>query len=97
MFRCPLLRRSFVITALVIILGACQSSDPGAQQNVLLTQADADAYNATVANESEKLICKREKIMASIRTRLVCLTASDWLAVEEQLTDIRGRGAVLGN
>ena len=81
---------------LLLTLAACQSSSGGDQLRIR-NQADADAYNAQVTNPADMLECTREKIMGSVRTRFVCMTAAQREALQAELVDIRGRGAVLGN
>ena len=81
---------------LLLTLAACQSSAGGDQLRIR-NQADADAYNAQVTNPADMLHCSREKIMGSVRTRFVCMTAAQREALQAELVDIRGRGAVLGN
>lgn len=85
----------FTTLALASILVACSSTPDPSDRYRIRNQADADAYNAQVTNEADKLICEREKIMGSIRTRFVCMTAAQRQAVQAELVDIRTRGAVL--
>jgi hypothetical protein len=94
---CTLLRTILLAAGLCCSTVACQTNSAPANPTEIRTQADADAYNALVTNEADRLICRRERLMGSIRTRLVCMTGPQWSAVEEELTDIRGRGSVLGN
>lgn len=82
------------VLLVVFLLGACASNETYDRYRIN-NQADADAYNAQVTNEAEKLICSREKIMGSIRTRFVCMTAGQRRAAQAELVDIRTRGAVL--
>lgn len=85
------------VLTMFFTLAACQSSSDNSDQYRIRNQADADAYNAQITNPADKLACSREKIMGSVRTRFVCMTAAQRQALQGELTDIRTRGAVLGN
>lgn len=85
-----------ILLLLVASLAACQSSEPEVgNPSTIRNQADADAYNALVSNEAEKLECRREKIMGSIRSRTVCMTRARWDSLQSELSDIRDHDAVM--
>ena len=62
------------------------------------SQRQADAYNATVSSEGEKLVCTRERVTGSNLPQFVCLTRDqrDRMARSAQSTieDIRSAGGV---
>lgn len=69
---------------MIVILSGCESlyEDDGIPR--LRTQADVDAYNATVSSESEKLVCEREFLLGSNLRQFVCMTIAQRERLVEQ-------------
>ncbi len=67
-----------IITALLLVaaLAGCASlyEDDGIPR--IRTQADVDAYNATVSSESERLVCEKEFLLGSNLRQFVCMTVA---------------------
>ncbi len=59
-----------------MLLVACESlyQDDGIPS--IRSQRQADAYNATVSSESEKLVCSRETVIGSNIPQFVCMTVA---------------------
>ncbi len=69
---------------MIVTLAGCESlyEDDGIPR--LRTQADVDAYNATVSSESEKLVCEREFLLGSNLRQFVCMTIAQRERLVEQ-------------
>ena len=81
--------RIISMLSLVFLLSGCewwaaQYDDGGIPR--ISSQADVDAYNATVSSQSEMLVCTREAVIGSNIREFVCLTVAqrDQLAREAQ-------------
>ena len=76
--------RTIAVIGLMLTLSACESlyQDDGIPR--IRSQRDADAYNATVSSESQKLVCAREAVLGSNIREFVCMTVAqrDRLAQE---------------
>lgn len=73
-----------MVTLLLALQTGCASSDPDAEnrKDRPLTNKEVAAYNATVANEDDKIVCKREKETSSKIARRVCKTVTQVKAEE---------------
>lgn len=69
---------------LVVLLSGCESLYEGDGIPRIRTQADVDAYNATVVAESDKLVCNREFVIGTNIRRFVCLTVAQRERLREQ-------------
>lgn len=84
------LKKTISTLGLVTLLSGCAwwqaQYENGDGLPAIRSQADVDAYNATVSSESEKLICDREAVIGSNVRRWVCMTVEqrDRLARESQ-------------
>ena len=68
--------KSIIVTlGFIVILSGCESTDDDGIPRIR-SQRDADAYNATVSSEGEKIICEREEVIGSNIRALVCLTVN---------------------
>ncbi|MDD9888717.1 MAG: hypothetical protein OXU66_10725 [Gammaproteobacteria bacterium] len=70
---------------LILILTSCESFQPpddGIPR--IRSQADVDAYNATVSGESNKLVCTRERVIGSNIRQFVCMTVAQRERIAEQ-------------
>ena len=68
--------KSIIVTlGFIVILSGCESTDDDGIPRIR-SQRDADAYNATVSSEGEKIICEREEVIGSNIRQLVCLTVN---------------------
>ena len=84
------MKRIITVLSLMIFLSGCEWWQAQYEMNdgipEIRSQADVEAYNATVSSESEKLICERERVIGSNIRQWVCLTVAqrDRLAEESQ-------------
>ena len=82
------MKRIIILLGAGLLLSGCEwweaQYDDGAGIPEIRSQADVDAYNATVSSESEQLVCDRERVICSNIRRWVCLTQAqrDRLALE---------------
>ena len=73
---------------LVVVLVGCESLQPpddGIQR--IRSQADVDAYNATVSGENNKLVCTRERVIGSNIRQFVCMTVAQRERLAQQARD----------
>lgn len=84
-------KRILTTCLLVVTLSGCESlyEDDGIPR--IRTQADVEAYNATVSSESEKLVCEREFVLGSNMRQFVCMT----IAQRERLAEVAREDAEL--
>ncbi|MDD9888915.1 MAG: hypothetical protein OXU66_10285 [Gammaproteobacteria bacterium] len=82
------MNKLLLLSSFVLVLSGCEWWEAQYDRNAGLpeirSQADVDAYNATVSSESEKLVCERERVVGSNIRQWVCLTQAqrDRLALE---------------
>ncbi len=92
------MKKSIIVLGLVVLLVGCESlyQDDGIQR--IRSQRQADAYNATVSSESEKLVCSRETVIGSNIPQFVCMTVAqrDRLA-QQAREEIQLRRGSIGN
>ncbi|MAM48956.1 MAG: hypothetical protein CMP90_08410 [Gammaproteobacteria bacterium] len=68
--------KSIIVTlGFIVILSGCEGTNNDGIPR-FRSQRDADAYNATVSSEGEKIICEREEVIGSNIRALVCLTVN---------------------
>ena len=83
------MKKIIVIASLVLSVTACESlyeaNDDGIPR--FRSQRDVEAYNATVASDSEKLVCEREVVIGSNIRQWVCLTIAQRDALQRQAQD----------
>ncbi len=73
---------------LVVVLVGCESLQPpddGIPR--IRSQADVDAYNATVSGENNKLVCTRERVIGSNIRQFVCMTVAQRERLAQQARD----------
>ena len=70
------MRKLVLLIGLATLLVACESlyEDDGIPR--IRSQRDADAYNATVSGDSQKLVCARESVLGSNLRQFVCMTVA---------------------
>lgn len=68
--------RILTVFVFVAALAGCESlyDDDGIPR--IHSQRDADAYNATVSSDSQKLVCEREQVTGSNLRQFVCMTVA---------------------
>ena len=81
------MNKTILALALLSLLGACEGlyDDEGIPR--IRTQADAEAYNATVSAESDKLVCTREFVLGSNIRQFVCMTVAQRERLREQAVE----------
>ena len=92
------MRKLVTLICLGTLLVACESlyEDDGIPR--INSQRDADAYNATVSGESQKLVCARESVIGSNIRQFVCMTvAQREMLARQAREDIQRRGAGVAN
>jgi len=69
-------KKSVIVLSLTVLLIGCENmyQDDGIPR--IRTQRQAEAYNATVSSESEKLVCTRETIIGSNIPQFICMTVA---------------------
>ena len=73
------------VLGLIVILAGCEaltSSNDGIPR--IRSQADVDAYNATVSVASNRLVCTRERVVGSNIPQFVCMTVAQRERIAEQ-------------
>lgn len=70
------MRTLIQVVGLVALLTGCESMYQADDIPRIRSQRQADAYNATVSSEGEKLVCTRERVTGSNLPQFVCLTAN---------------------
>lgn len=87
------MNRVLILLSFVFVLSGCEWWEAQYDNNAgipeIRSQADIDAYNATVSSESEKLVCERERVIGSNIRQWVCLTQA-----QRDLLALEGREAV---
>lgn len=95
------MQRIIFAFGLIVFLTGCEAlyqSNDGIPR--IRSQADAEAYNATVSAESDKLVCTRERVIGSNIPQFVCLTVGQRERLAQQaVEDIQSIGVerVIGN
>jgi hypothetical protein len=86
------------VVGFAVLLTGCEGMYQGDDIQSIRSQRQADAYNATVSSESEKLVCTRERVTGSNLPRFVCLTVAqrDRMArsAQDTIEQIRSAGVV---
>lgn len=70
------MKKSVIVLSLTVLLIGCENmyQDDGIPR--IRTQRQAEAYNATVSSESEKLVCTRETVIGSNIPQFICMTVA---------------------
>lgn len=82
------MKKLVTVFGLAAILVACEGlypEDDGIPR--IRSQRDADAYNALVSSESEKLVCTRERVLGSNIPQFVCMTVAQSDRLSQQARD----------
>ena len=70
-------------TLLLTLQFGCASSNTGSATDRPLSSKAVAAYNETVTNEADKVVCKRVKVTSSKITQRVCKTVGQMKEEEE--------------
>ena len=95
------MQKTIFALGLMLILVGCEAlvpPDDGIPR--IRSQADAEAYNATVSAESDKLVCSRERVIGTNIPQFVCMTVAQRERLAQQaVEDVQAIGVerVIGN
>ena len=70
------MKKNIIVLGLAVLLVSCENMYQDDGIPIIRSQRQAEAYNATVSSESEKLVCTRETLVGSNIPQFVCMTVA---------------------